>query len=91
MAVAGTVSAMELRNKLGEILDRVALRHDRFLIERRGRPLAALVPAEVLEQLEGAAARLLIERQSRTARTSQSEADELADEAKHQTRPARGR
>lgn len=33
------------------MLDRVALRHDEFIIERKGKPLAALVPVERLEQM----------------------------------------
>lgn len=82
-----SISAMELRQKLGEILDRVALRHDSFVIERKGRPLAALVPAEMLDQLQRAAAQLLKETGERSSRdTTQREADALANEAKHATR-----
>ena len=33
------------------MLNRVALRHDEFIIERKGKPLAALVPVERLEQM----------------------------------------
>lgn len=46
-----TVSTMEVRARIGDMLDRVALRHDEFIIERRGRPLAALVPVDRLEQM----------------------------------------
>ena len=45
------VSTMDVRARIGEMLDRVALRHDEFIIERRGRPLAALVPVDRLEQM----------------------------------------
>ncbi len=31
-----TVSTLEVRKRLGDILDRVALRHDQFIIERKG-------------------------------------------------------
>jgi hypothetical protein len=33
------------------MLNRVALRQDEFIIERKGKPLAALVPVERLEQM----------------------------------------
>ncbi len=42
---------MELRQRIGDMLNRVALRHDEFIIERKGKPLAALVPIERLEQM----------------------------------------
>lgn len=42
---------MEVRQRIGDMLNRVALRHDEFIIERRGKPLAALVPVERLEQM----------------------------------------
>ncbi len=44
-------STMDVRARIGDMLDRVALRHDEFIIERRGRPLAALVPIDRLEQM----------------------------------------
>jgi prevent-host-death family protein len=45
------VSTMDVRARIGDMLNRVALRHDEFVIERKGRPLAALVPVERLEQM----------------------------------------
>ena len=45
------VSTMEVRARIGDMLNRVALRHDEFIIERKGQPLAALVPVERLEQM----------------------------------------
>jgi prevent-host-death family protein len=45
------VSTMDVRARIGDMLNRVALRHDEFIIERRGKPLAALVPVERLEQM----------------------------------------
>jgi prevent-host-death family protein len=45
------VSTMEVRRRIGDMLNRVALRHDEFIIERKGKPLAALVPVERLEQM----------------------------------------
>ncbi len=45
------VSTMEVRQRIGDMLNRVALRHDEFIIERKCKPLAALVPVERLEQM----------------------------------------
>lgn len=45
------ISTMEVRARLGEILNRVSLRHDEFIIERKGKPIAALVPIERLEAM----------------------------------------
>src|SRR5439155_3586059 len=45
------VSTMDVRQRIGDMLNRVALRHDEFIIERKGKPLAALVPVERLEQM----------------------------------------
>ena len=40
------VSAMEMRQKLGEMLNRVALRHEEIIIERAGKKIARLLPVE---------------------------------------------
>src|SRR5438132_656651 len=45
------VSTMDVRARIGDMLNRVALRHDEFIIERKGQPLAALVPVEKLDQM----------------------------------------
>ena len=39
-----TVTAMEARKRFGEIMNRVALRGERFTVARAGRPLARIVP-----------------------------------------------
>ena len=89
-----TVTTIEVRKKLGDLLNRVDLRHDEFIIERKGKPLAALVPVEKLEQMERAARLLLLEvleKQKGVGSLTQTEADRLADEAKHRRRKARRR
>lgn len=45
------VSTMDVRQRIGDMLNPVALRHDEFIIERKGKALAALVPVERLEQM----------------------------------------
>ena len=85
--MAEKISTMEVRERLGDYLNRVALRHDQFIIERKGKALAAMVPVEKLAELDRAARERLLET-LRSPRRSlrQTEADRLADEAKHRTR-----
>lgn len=45
------VSTINLRQRIEDLLDRVALRHDEFIIEWKGKPLAALVSIERFEQM----------------------------------------
>lgn len=81
------ITTMEVRERLGDYLNRVALRHDQFIIERKGKPLAAMVPVEKLAELDRAARSYLLESlRSRRAPPAQAETDRLADEAKHRTR-----
>jgi prevent-host-death family protein len=49
---ATRISPLDLRAHLGELLDRVRLRRDAFVVERRGVEIAAIVPVERLRQLE---------------------------------------
>jgi PHD/YefM family antitoxin component YafN of YafNO toxin-antitoxin module len=46
------VTTLEVRAKLGEMLNRVDLQQDEFIIERQGHALAALVPLSKLELME---------------------------------------
>jgi prevent-host-death family protein len=65
---------MEVRQRIGDMLNRVALRHDEFIIERKGKPLAALVPVERLEQMRRFARRHaldVLERQKSGALTDE--------------------
>jgi prevent-host-death family protein len=84
------VSTLQVRQQLGDILNRVALRHDQYIIERKGRALAAVVPVERLEQMQRAAELHLLDVLERQApAVSQAEADALANEAKHKSRTKR--
>jgi prevent-host-death family protein len=89
------VSTMEVRQHIGDLLNRVALRHDEFIIERKGKALAALVPVERLEQMRRAARqglRDLLERQRQApgSALSEQEATDLALAAQRWSRkPAR--
>ena len=48
-----TVSAAHAKAHLSELLARVAYGGDHYIIERRGKPVAALVNVEDLERLQG--------------------------------------
>jgi prevent-host-death family protein len=78
------VSAMSLRTSLGDLLNRVDLRHDEFVVERKGRPLAAIVSIAKLEQMERfARERAAVVLQGQIGGdASQEEADGIGAEAK---------
>jgi prevent-host-death family protein len=84
--MAERITTLEVRERLGDYLNRVALRHDQFIIERKGKPLAAIVPVEKLIELERAARQRLLSTPRRRRGMAQADADQLANEAKHQTR-----
>jgi prevent-host-death family protein len=85
------VSTMDVRARIGDMLNRVALRHDEFIIERKGKPLAALVPVERVEQMRRFArqhALEFLERQKEAVgnQLSDDEAMKLALEAQRSAR-----
>src|SRR5437764_508634 len=41
-----TISATELKNKISEVLNKVAFRGDVTIIERHGKPIAKIIPTE---------------------------------------------
>ena len=49
------ISTLDVRQRLGDMLNRVALRHDEFVIERKGKALAVLMPVEKAESIRRAA------------------------------------
>lgn len=51
--VAERIGASEAKAHFSELLARAGYSGERFLVERRGKPLAALVGAEDLKRLEG--------------------------------------
>ena len=82
------ISTAHVRQRIGDLLNRVALRHDEFVIERKGQPLAALVPVERLEQMRSFARRHAIdflEQQQGTSLT-EGQATDLALEAQRVAR-----
>jgi prevent-host-death family protein len=87
-----TLSTLDLRQRLGDLLNRVSLRHDHFIVARKGKPLAALVPIELLRQMEELAKlQLKAALIPRKTAISQAEADALANDAKHRSRKRKAR
>src|SRR5216684_1859863 len=87
------VSTIDVRQRIGDMLNRVALRHDEFVIERKGKPLAALVPVERLEQMRRFARRHALEllEGEKQSTVSEKRALEIAIEAQRSSRKrARG-
>ena len=89
------VSTIDVRQRIGDMLNRVALRHDEFIIERKGKPLAALVPVERLEQMRRFARRHAHDfmDQQKGGTLSDKQATELALDAQKwaRSRPAKPR
>ena len=52
MAVLKKISAMKARQNLGQLLNEVSIRGDAYIIERAGKPLAALVDMKRFQQLQ---------------------------------------
>lgn len=77
------VSTIDVRQRIGDLLNRVALRHDEFVIERKGKPLAALVPVQRLEQMRRFARRhgLAFLEQQKGGPLTEGQAMELALES----------
>ncbi len=75
------VSVAEIRARLADVLNRVAYRGERIVLERRGKGVAAIVPLEDLARLEAMeeAADLRAARRSRRERGGVS-LDSLKDE-----------
>ena len=81
------ISTMDIRNNLGDILNRVDLRHDQFVIERKGKPLAALIPIILWEQIQDSAKTYALEfLRSRPSELSDKAAMDLATKIKKSVR-----
>jgi antitoxin (DNA-binding transcriptional repressor) of toxin-antitoxin stability system len=96
--MAERVSTIDVRQRIGDMLNRVALRRDEFVIERKGKALAALVPIERLEQMRRFARRQALDfmEEQRGSALTEREAADLALEAQRFARtqvrkPRRGK
>jgi prevent-host-death family protein len=87
------IAAFEARRHFGRLLHYVTVRGDKYVIERRGEPVAAVVPIEVYEQWKRARAALFAKWRTpaEDSALSPDGADELAQEAVQAVRPVQGR
>jgi len=81
--VEKTVGAFEMRRSLGKMLQDISARGERYIVERHGEPIAAVVPVEVYEQWKRSRNRFFeqLRRGQSNANLSPEEADALAEEA----------
>lgn len=77
-----TVSTLDVRRHLGDLLNRVAIRHDEYVIERKGKPLAAMVPVSRLQAMRRAAKAHLLDVFDGTDYLDEASAMDLVNEAK---------
>ena len=92
-AVTETLSVSEAKERLSEIVDRVAGSGDRFVIESQGRPVAAVVSAEELNGLEEEADRPegLLGAVGAWSEVGDEEIDSMVEEIYRQRRESKGR
>ena len=84
--MAETVKTNEVRQRLGDLLDRISERRE-YVIERRGKPTAAMVPYDKYRQMQRAAEAELLDSLDRHARRlTEEQARELARSAKRRVR-----
>jgi len=76
------IAAFEARRKFGKLLQGT-LKGDKFVVERHGEKVAAVVPIEVYEQWEESRHAFFkkIRSAARRANLSEKEADKLADKS----------
>lgn len=76
-----------MRKKMGEILDCVYLRGDEYIIKRKNKPLAALIPVSKLIALTEAANSFLLDfMEKQGAEISAKEMQLILEEAKENVR-----
>lgn len=76
--MAEKVSTLDVRQRIDDLLNKVALRHVEFVIERKGKPLAALVSIERLEQMRRFARRHALELLEQQSQSTMTEEQALA-------------
>ncbi len=89
--LVNTVSTMKVRQELGDILNRVFLKRDEFIVERKGKPLAAIVPVDTLVAMRKAAASRILKviKENAMYGVEAETAEKIANEAKHKSRKRR--
>ncbi len=82
-----TVSTLDLRHNLGEILNRVDLRHEQFVVERKGKQMAAIIPIGLFNEIQVVARKHMAQfLDDLKNNLSDAEAMDLANEIKREVR-----
>jgi prevent-host-death family protein len=92
MKMLKTISAMKVRQSLGQVMNEVALRGDDYIVERAGKPLVAIIPMEKYERLQKdreAAIHALDGIWQKMEGTGSEEVESLVNEAVRKTRKAK--
>lgn len=78
-----TVGAFEVRRNFGKVLQDISARGDKYIVERHGEPIAAVVPMEVYEQWKQSRSRFFAQLQHAQANADiePEEAEALAKDA----------
>ena len=66
------ISAIKARQNLGQLLNEVSIKGDAFIIERAGKPLAALVDLESLQKIQEASLEALRQVEPLTQKDAQT-------------------
>lgn len=48
-----TVSAIKVRQNLGQLMNEVSIKSDEYIVERSGKPLVAIIPIEKYLNMKG--------------------------------------
>jgi prevent-host-death family protein len=91
MQLKRTLSAVEVRRKLGEVLEGVYYRGDEVVIERAGKPMAVVVPTERYEIMERSRDRLFDFIERNWAKNTDVPSQELEDAITKAIREVRSR
>jgi len=85
------IAAFEARRSFGKLLSEVAAKGDRYVVERHGEPVAAVVPMQVYEQWKRRREAFFerMEATARRANMSEDDAMALALEAVREVRAKR--
>ncbi len=86
-----TIAAFDARRQFGKVLNEVAGKHDRYVVERHGEPVAAVVPIELYDQWKRARAEFFdrLEQSAQRSGLDEEEAMSLALEAVQAVRAER--
>lgn len=79
-----TISAIKVRQNLGQVMNEVALKEDEYIVERAGKPIVAIIPIEQYQRIKGDREdffRMVEEIQHKTGRVAAEVIDSEIEEA----------